>query len=129
MIPPMIDRERLRQDIINYSRKLMLSGRIAELCETEATPRQEVFLHRVLGEEIARRERGRKSRLLARAGFPVFKSFDEYDFSEIRLPPAFTREELLGCQFVRERKNLVLFGGVDPATYYTTSLCALLRRE
>ena len=72
MIKPQEERERQRREIMDYSRKLMLSGRVAELCETEATPRQEEFLHRVLGEEIARRERGKKSRLLNRAGFPVF---------------------------------------------------------
>ena len=112
MIRPGSEREEQRREIMDYSRKLMLSGRVAELCETEATPRQEEFLHRVLSEEIARRERGKKSRLLNRAGFPVFKSFEGYDFSDIRLPPTFDRDELLSCQFVQEKKNLVLYGGV-----------------
>ena len=123
MIKPPQERERLHREIIDYSRKLMLSGGVAELCETEATPRQEEFLHRVLGEEIARRERGKKGRLLNRAGFPVFKSFDEYDFSEIRLPPALDRDELLSCHFVQEKKNLVLYGGVGTGkTHMATAL-------
>ena len=117
MIKPQEERERQRREIMDYSRKLMLSGRVVELCETEATPRQEEFLHRVLAEEIARRERGKKGRLLNRAGFPVFKSFDEYDFSEIRLPPTLGRDELLGCHFVAEKKNLVLYGGVGTGNY------------
>jgi DNA replication protein DnaC len=112
MIKPQCERDQLRRQIMDYSRSLMLSGRVAELCETEATPRQEEFLHRVLSEEVARRERGKKSRLLNRAGFPVCKSFDEYEFSDIRLPPAFSRDELLSCRFVTEKKNLVLYGGV-----------------
>jgi DNA replication protein DnaC len=66
----------------------------------------------VLSEEIGRREWSRKTRLLNRAGFPVIKSFDEYDFSEVRFPPAFSREELLSGEFIREKKNLVLYGGV-----------------
>jgi len=100
MMKPGSERERQRWDIMDYSRKLMLSGRVAELCETEATPRQEEFLHRVLGEEIVRRERGKKSRLLNRAGFPVFKSFEGYEFSDIRLPPTFDRDELMSCRLV-----------------------------
>jgi DNA replication protein DnaC len=112
MIKPSAEREKQRREIMDYSRKLMLSGSVAELCETEATPRQEEFLHRVLGEEIARRQRGKKSRLLNRAGFPVFKSFEGYEFSDIRLPPACSRDELLSCQFVKEKKNLILYGGV-----------------
>jgi DNA replication protein DnaC len=66
----------------------------------------------VLSEEIDRRERGRKARLLNRAGFPVFKSFEDYDFSEIRFPPALSKEELLRADFIPEKKNLVLYGGV-----------------
>ena len=44
MIKPPQERERLHREIIDYSRKLMLSGGVAELCETEATPKQEEFL-------------------------------------------------------------------------------------
>jgi DNA replication protein DnaC len=109
-IPP--EREALRKEISLFARRLMLSSCITELCETEATPRQEQFLHRVLAEEMARRERSRKSRLLNRAGFPVLKSFTGYDFTEVRFPPAFSREELLSGAFIREKKNLVLYGGV-----------------
>ena len=105
-------REHMRQQIAAYSRKLMLSGGVAELCATEATPRQEQFLHRVLSEEMALRERNKKARLLKRAGFPVLKSFCEYDFSEIRFPPALSRDELQSCRFIAEKKNLVLYGGV-----------------
>ena len=42
------DREHMRQEIATYSRKLMLSGGVVELCAAEATPRQAQFLHRVL---------------------------------------------------------------------------------
>ncbi len=112
MIASARERERTRQEISSYSRSLMLSTRVAELCATEATPKQEEFLHRVLSEEMARRDRNRKTRLLNRARFPVLKSFSEYEFSGIRFPPALTREELLSCRFIAERKNLVLYGGV-----------------
>ena len=106
------DREQLRKEICLYARRLMLSSRVGELCQTEASPRQEQFLYRVLSEEMARREGSRKTRLLNRAGFPVLKGFQEYDFSEVRFPPAFSREELLSGAFIREKKNLVLYGGV-----------------
>ncbi len=112
MIKTPKDREETRREIGLYSRKLMLSTSVAELCAGEATPKQEEFLHRVLTEEMRRRERNKKTRLLNRAGFPVLKSFDEYDFSEIRFPPAFSREELLSMRFIDEKKNLVLYGGV-----------------
>lgn len=112
MIAATRDRERTRQEIAGYSRALMLSSGVIELCASAATPKQEEFLHRVLAEEMARRDRNRKTRLLSRARFPVLKSFTDYDFSGIRFPPALNRDELLSCRFIAEKKNLVLYGGV-----------------
>ncbi|MDA3951383.1 MAG: IS21-like element helper ATPase IstB [Spirochaeta sp.] len=112
MIATARDREQTRREIAGYSRGLMLSAGVSDLCATEATPKQEEFLHRVLAEEMARRDRNRKTRLLSRAGFPVLKSFTDYDFSGIRFPPALTKEELVSCRFIAEKKNLVLYGGV-----------------
>ena len=74
------EREALRGEISAFCKKLVLSQRAVELCETEATPKQEEFLHRVLAEEMESRERSRRSRLMSRAGFPVYKT--EY-FGEI----------------------------------------------
>lgn len=112
MLKPLKEREETRQEIAGYCRQLMLSRQVIQLCEQEATPKQEEFLCRILSEEIASRERSRKSRLLGRAGFPVLKGFDGYDFSSVRFPPALSREELLTCRFIQEKKNLVLYGPV-----------------
>ena len=90
----------------------MLSTQVVDLCEQEATPKQEEFLHRVLTDEIERRERNRKTRLLTKAGFPTLKSFGEYEFTAIRFPPALSKEELLSIDFIAEKKNLVLYGAV-----------------
>ena len=103
-------REDLRVEIAACCRQMMLSRRIVELCEQEATPKQEEFLHRVLTEEIVGREKSRRQRLMQRAGFPVYKTFEDYDFRGVKFPAALTREELIGCSFVQEKKNLVLFG-------------------
>lgn len=42
------ERETLRSEISAFCKKLVLSQRAVTLCETEATPKQEEFLHRVL---------------------------------------------------------------------------------
>ena len=68
-------REEVRAEITACCRQMMLSRRIVELCEQEATPKQEEFLHRVLTEEVAAREKSRRQRLMQRAGFPVYKTF------------------------------------------------------
>ena len=105
-------REQIRSEISGYCRQLMLSQWAVELCEAEATPKQEEFLHRVLKEEVQSRERNRRQRLMNRAGFPVYKTFDGYDFKSVKLPPVLSRDDLLSCRFIHEKKNLVLFGPV-----------------
>lgn len=44
-----------------------------ELCEQEATPKQEDFLAYVLEQEIQKREQNRRARQLSRACFPVLE--------------------------------------------------------
>ena len=105
-------REDVRSAIADCSKALYLSRNVLRLCEDEATPKQEEFLLRVLQEEIAQRDRNRIARLLTRANFPTLKSFADYDFRSVRLPPTLTREELVRADFIAERKNLVLYGPV-----------------
>lgn len=105
-------REQVRIEIGRYCRQLILSQRAVELCETEATPKQEEFLHRVFAEEILSREKNRRIRLMQRAGFPVYKTFEAYDFKHVKMPAILTRDHLTDCKFVLEKKNLILFGPV-----------------
>ncbi|WP_165842152.1 hypothetical protein [Paenibacillus xerothermodurans] len=44
------ERETLRGEISVFCKKLVFSQRAVQLCETEATPKQEEFLHRVLAD-------------------------------------------------------------------------------
>lgn len=105
-------REKARSRISDACRRLILSQQMVDLCEQQATPKQEEFLAFVLEEEIHRREQNRRARQLSRAGFPALKSLEGYEYSAIRFPPSLSREELLNCQFVGEKKNLILFGPV-----------------
>ena len=111
MITPK-EREATRRRISECCKKLILSQRMVELCETESTPKQEEFLAYLLEEEVLRREQNKRTRQLNRACFPVLKSFDEYEFGSIRFPPALNRDELLTCRFIGEKKNLILYGPV-----------------
>lgn len=107
-----MDRSEIRLDISNCCKKLAFSQNPVRLCDTEATPKQEEFLHRVFMEEIEHRERVKKDRLFRRAAFPVRKTLEGYEFRQIRLPNALSKDELTSCQFVRDKRNLVLYGPV-----------------
>jgi DNA replication protein DnaC len=106
------ERETLRGEISAFCKKLVLSQRAVQLCETEATPKQEEFLHRVLAEEMESRERSRRSRLMNRAGFPVYKTLDGYDRHSVKLPSSLTWSDLTEGTFIQGRRNLVLYGPV-----------------
>jgi DNA replication protein DnaC len=107
-----MDRSEIRQGIAHYCRQLILSQNPVRLCDVEATPKQEEFLHRVFKEELEHRERLRKARLFQRAAFPVRKTLEAYEWNMLRLPSTLQPDELTSCQFVRDKKNLVLYGPV-----------------
>ena len=58
------------------------------------------------------REENKKNRLLRRAAFPAVKSFADYDYSHVTIPPAMTKSELENAAFVPGKQNLVLYGSV-----------------
>ena len=106
------EREATRRRISECCKKLILSQRMVEICEESSTPKQEEFLAYLLEQEVLKREQNKRARQLNRACFPVLKSFDAYEFGSIRFPPALSRDELVSCHFIGEKKNLILYGPV-----------------
>ena len=74
--------------------------------------KQVEFLEEALRKEITTREENRRERLVKRAKFPIYKTFDGYEYRCVKLPPALSREELENVSFIEERNNLVLYGPV-----------------
>lgn len=105
-------REVLRDEISKYCRRLNLSQNPVQICEAEGTLKREEFLHRVLLEEITGRELNRKARLLAKAGFPVYKTLEGFEQRPVRYPSQDVREDILNGTFITEKRNLVFFGPV-----------------
>lgn len=105
-------REDINARVRVAGRKLFLSGALAELCESEATLKQAEFMMQSLEQEVALREENKKKRLIRRADFPAVKSFADYDYSHITIPPALTKKELESAAFVPAHQNLVLYGPV-----------------
>ena len=97
-------------------RRLAFSQTALHLCAEEGSATQEEFLLRVLKSEAANREEVRKARYLREAGFPVYKTLAGYEYQNLRLPPNLSRAELVGGGFIKDKKNLVLYGPPDPDT-------------
>ena len=75
-----------------------------------ATPRQVDAIDRMLATELANRETTKRARLMRRAGFPVPKGLDGYDFANVRLPDEYDRERLLALDFIDNAQDLVFYG-------------------
>lgn len=110
MTPKM--KEDLCAQIHGASRQLFLSGRITEVCQEKGTQKQLEFLLELMNEELMLREESKRKRLIKRAGFPVYKTFEGYSYQNVKFPPVFNREELEQLEFVPGQKNLVLYGPV-----------------
>ena len=110
MTPKM--KETLCGQILGASRQLFLSGRISEVCQEKGTQKQLEFVLELMTEELALRDENRRRRLTKRAGFPVYKTFEDYSYQNVKFPPAFCRDELEALEFVPGKKNLVLYGPV-----------------
>lgn len=106
------ERESVRTEISGYCRRLALSQNAVRLCEEEGTPKQEEFLCRILAEEIESRERNRRTRMLAKAGFPVYKTLEGLEPSPVRYPSPVVKAEIFSGEFIAERRNLILYGPV-----------------
>ena len=98
--------------ILGASRQLFLSGRISEICREKGTQKQLEFILELLQAELTLRDENRRKRLIKRAGFPTYKTFEGYSYHCVKFPPAFSREELETLEFVPGKKNLVLYGPV-----------------
>ncbi|MBD5537552.1 MAG: ATP-binding protein [Lachnospiraceae bacterium] len=110
MTPKM--KEELCSRILAGSRRLFLSARISEVCMEKGTQKQLEFVEELLQAELDLRDENRRNRLIKRAGFPVYKTFEGYSYEAVKFPPAFSREELETLEFVTGKKNLVLYGPV-----------------
>lgn len=110
MTPKM--KEALCTRILAGSRQLFLSARISEICMEKGTQKQLEFVAELLQAELDLRDENRRNRLVKRAGFPVYKTFEDYSYEAVKFPPAFSREGLESLDFVPGRKNLVLYGPV-----------------
>lgn len=106
------NRTETRRDISNYCKRVAFSQKTVELCEMEANASQEYFVHRILKSELENRESAKRKSLIREAAFPVYKTLNGYEFTSQRLPPGLKKEDLREGTFIKERKNIVMYGPV-----------------
>ncbi len=113
----------IREEITTCCKRLRLSQNMITSIDLIEETEREQFLLELLRREIHHREESRKARNLKMAGFYTLKSFDDFIFDNIRFPSGTNPEILMSCQFIDEKRNLILFGNVGTGkTHMATAL-------
>ena len=76
----------------------------------EATPGQVSACSAMLARELEGRAGSKRARLLRQARFPVPKAVEGFDWSHVRFPDGWGREEMLSLDFVGRAEDLVFHG-------------------
>ena len=80
-------KEDLCAQFLGASRQLFLSSRISEVCQEKDTQKQLEFILELMNEELTLRDENRRNRLVKRAGFPTYKTFEGYSCQSVKFPP------------------------------------------
>jgi DNA replication protein DnaC len=70
------------------------------------------FLLQLFAAELDERDRKRRNAYLRAAKFDLMKTFENYTFQDIKMPPALSPDDILNASFVPKRENLILYGNV-----------------
>ena len=104
-------------------RQVMMSNHTIEAVQKQASQSDKEFLLEVFSKELKFRWDNKRKRLRKKASFPAIKSFDNYDWSHVSIPETISKNDIVTCDFIRESKNLVLFGPVETGK---THMCIAL---
>lgn len=102
----------LTEKIAECCKKLKLSRNLVDMSDHFQAESNQEYLLQLLESEIQHRDSARKLKYLNKAGFYSFKSFESFNFEEVVLPGAITREQLKNCEFIDGKTNLILYGNV-----------------
>lgn len=100
----------LEEELIDCCKKLKLSHNLADMAQTTEGQSHQDYLYKLLSAELKNREQGRIAKLMNSAGFYSIKTFDGFRFDEITLPSGLTPENLKSLNFIKEKKNIIMYG-------------------
>ena len=118
--------DEMREQLAASCKKLRLSASLAGRAMTMEGDTHQDYLQNLLSSEIANRDAARLSRNLNAAGFPCRYRAEQYRTDEIDFPDGVSFESLLGLDFFRNGKNVIMYGGTGTGK---TMLSILLGME
>ena len=97
-------------EIADCCKKLRLSRNLADMAQITDGESHQEYLYKLLAAELKNREQRRTDKLLNSAGFYSIKTFDDIRFDEITLPSGLMLESLKSLNFIKEKKNIIMYG-------------------
>ena len=91
---------------------MRISSNMADRAVAHGNEVQLEFLHCLLNEELASRQRARVEKLVNTAGFPRRYVFEQFEAAEVQFPPSIDCESLRHLSFYHdeEKRNIVMYG-------------------
>lgn len=113
----------MKQLIAEYCKQLRLGKSLVNNYPNIVADSHEEFLAKLLKMELESREIARKNRLVKTANFDAYKTFQDYSFDHIQLPPNLTIESIKNCEFIDKKENLIFYGSVGTGkTHLATAI-------
>lgn len=113
----------MNKQIEEYAKRLKLSWIRENYQEIKASNNEE-YLLKLFEKEVQNREERRINLLLSQAQLP--KTGDQpYQWEHIQIPSGIERKSILNGDFISEKENLILYGGVGTGKTYLATLISL----
>lgn len=117
------EKNALKTEVEEKMRKMFFSQPVINRYFETATQKELIAMENLLDDEQEVRRVARRARYIKTANFPTMKSFADYDFSGIKFPKNFSREDMLSLDFIEKKHTIVFFGGCGSGkTHATTAL-------
>ena len=100
----------LKTRFFEGARRMYFSKDSIAYFQDKATPGQMRAICDLLDYEEAVRKENKRRRLMRRAAFPVMKSTDGFDFTDVVMPEGYGRNEMLGLDFIKNAQDFVFYG-------------------
>ncbi len=103
--------EQYHEDLVAFCKRLKISSGMADRAEITEGETHVEFLYNLFRREIELRNQAKIDGLIKDAKFPVEYSFSQFRTDEVEFPDGCTVDTLESLQFLREHKNVIMYGG------------------
>jgi len=107
---PRINKQLLIKEIYISGKRMFFTKETLDKNIKGASANELQFLQKLFDDETTTRTISRRARYQKSAGFPIPKSFNNYDFSAIEFPKKLSKEKMLSLDFIRNKEVLLMFG-------------------